>query len=207
MIDNRAIMKIFRTLLVDRYWQWRTLLLLFTIHCSLSTSAQSFTQRLQQQNNGEGTVTVTHDKDIDDLVNGPKTVTTPTKDSKDTKDAKDSKASDDTKEVKSTLVSQQDTVAVSRPRTGRAYKTTGYRIQVYAGGNTRRDRQRAEQAKAQLKNLFPDEAVYVHFYSPRWICRIGNYRTYEEALRMKKEIKQMGFESATIVKGQIVAYY
>ena len=50
---------------------------------------------------------------------------------------------------------------------------------------------------------YPDQPVYVHFYSPRWICRIGNYRTYEEANQMLRLVKEMGYSAATIVKGQI----
>ena len=40
----------------------------------MTASAQTFTQRVQQKNKaGEGTVTITQDKAIDDLVNGPAT--------------------------------------------------------------------------------------------------------------------------------------
>ena len=35
-----------------------------------AAKAQTFTQRLQKQAAGQGTVTVHHDKDIDKLVNG-----------------------------------------------------------------------------------------------------------------------------------------
>jgi hypothetical protein len=83
------------------------------------------------------------------------------------------------------------------------YKTTGYRVQAFAGGNTRKDRQRAEQTGNTLRQLFPGEEVYVHFYSPRWICRLGNYRTYEEAHEKMLEVRKMGYESATVVKGKI----
>jgi hypothetical protein len=64
-------------------------------------------------------------------------------------------------------------------------------------------RQRAEQAGNSLRQLYPGEDVYVHFYSPRWICRLGNYRTYEEAHEKMLEIRKMGYESATVVKGKI----
>ena len=68
-------MKIFKMTSVLRYWKLRAfMLLLFTIHCSLFsfTYAQSsFTERLQQSKNGEGKITVTQDKAIDELVNGP----------------------------------------------------------------------------------------------------------------------------------------
>ena len=89
----------------------------------------------------------------------------------------------------------------------RTYRTNGYRIQVYAGGNSRRDRQQAEQIGNQLRTLFPEEQVYVHFYSPRWICRIGNFKTYEEASQKRNELREMGFSTTTIVKGKITLQY
>lgn len=82
-------------------------------------------------------------------------------------------------------------------------KVTGYRVQAFAGGNTRADKQKAQRAGNDIKMRFPDQPIYVHFYSPRWICRVGNYRSYEEAHRMLKAIKAMGYKAATIVKGKI----
>ena len=89
----------------------------------------------------------------------------------------------------------------------RSYKVTGYRVQAYAGGNTRNDRRKAESIRDNIKMKFPDEPVYVHFYSPRWLCRVGNYRSYEEASHMLTQIKQMGYRSATIVRGKITVQY
>ncbi|MGI6223198.1 MAG: SPOR domain-containing protein [Prevotella sp.] len=88
-----------------------------------------------------------------------------------------------------------------------SHKVTGYRIQVYSGGNSRADRQRAQQIGNKIKMKFPDQPVYVHFYSPSWKCRVGNFRTYEEANRMLRKIKAMGYRSATILKGKITVQY
>ena len=50
------------------------------VSCLLAANAQTtFTQRLQKSNTGEGKVTVTQAKEIDDLVNGPQDVVTPAK--------------------------------------------------------------------------------------------------------------------------------
>ena len=47
------------------------IILALCVGCITAADAQStFTQKLQQRNSGEGKVTVTHDKQIDDLVNG-----------------------------------------------------------------------------------------------------------------------------------------
>ena len=54
---------------------------------------------------------------------------------------------------------------------------------------------------------FPGQPVYVHFYSPRWICRVGNYRNYEEAAWMLQQLRKMGYKSAPIVKRTITVQY
>ena len=59
----------------------------------------------------------------------------------------------------------------------------------------------------EIKALFPGVPVYVHFYSPRWICRMGNYRTYEEAHEVLDRVKRNGYQSAIIVKGKITVQY
>lgn len=87
------------------------------------------------------------------------------------------------------------------------YKIIGYRVQVFAGGNSRADRQRAESIRNQIKINLPEEPIYVHFYSPRWICRVGNYRSLEEASIILRKIQAMGFKQACIVKGKITVQY
>ena len=89
----------------------------------------------------------------------------------------------------------------------RSYKITGYRVQVYAGGNSREDRIKAEKIGSDIKMKFLDQPVYVHFYSPRWICRVGNYRSFEEANHMLQQIKAMGYQQACIVRGKITVQY
>lgn len=82
-------------------------------------------------------------------------------------------------------------------------KVTGYRVQAFAGGNTRADKMKAQQAGNNIKMRFPDQPIYVHFYSPRWICRVGNYRSLGEAQKMLHAVRKMGYKAATIVKGKI----
>ena len=84
-----------------------------------------------------------------------------------------------------------------------SYKVTGYRVQAYAGGNSRNDRLKAEQIGNAIKMKYPDQPVYVHFYSPRWICRIGNYRSLAEAQKMLAKVRAMGYKQACLVKGKI----
>lgn len=88
-----------------------------------------------------------------------------------------------------------------------SYKTTGYRIQVYSGGNKREDRKKCEEISARLKASFPNLPIYVHFYSPSWKCRAGNYTDHSEAQAMLKQIRAMGYSQACLVKGTINVQY
>ena len=188
------------------------------VGCITAADAQStFTQRLQQSNKGEGKVTVTQSKDIEALVNGTAGTTTPTvpptpKQQTDKKNEPVTTQKDaDTKPIR--LTSQEPETPVTAPDTAdvrkvmHGYKVSGYRVQVFAGGNSRNDRIKAERTGSEIKGLFPGVPVYVHFYSPRWICRMGNYRTYEEASEVLRAVKSYGYQSAIIVKGKITVQY
>lgn len=79
-------------------------------------------------------------------------------------------------------------------------RVTGYRVQVFAGGNTREDRAKANEVGATLKTQIPGQPIYVHFYSPRWCCRCGNFLNQEEATKMMKRLYKLGYKNACVVK-------
>ena len=177
------------------------LTLALCVGCWLAADAQStFTEQLQQSKAGEGKVTVTQDKAIEDLVNTPTTTTTPTTPDK---PLQYGKQADDLLDDTSVA---NDSIDHSK-KIMKGQKINGWRVQVFAGGNSRVDRQKAERTGDEIKTLFPNEPVYVHFYSPRWICRMGNYRTYEEAHEILTRVKSLGYPSAVIVKGKITVLY
>lgn len=197
----------------------------------VAANAQTFTQRLQKSNAGEGKVTITQSKEIDDLVNGPQNVNpqstqtaqgnqgnqnSPTTQTTQRTLAPQKQAEEKEKPQQSqrpqiTTLSEltPDTTFTTEPRKKvlKGYKVNGYRVQVFAGGNSRDARVKAERTGREINALFPSEPVYVHFYSPRWICRMGNYRTYEEAHQMLNAVKKLGYQSAIIVKGKITVPY
>ena len=182
----------------------------------MAADAQStFTEQLQQSKNGEGKVTITQDKDIEKLVNTPTTALTPATPAKPQQTAKPTEKSDkektnlDLKDIDdlTDATAVPDTIDFRKKVMKGGTKVNGFRVQVYAGGNGRTDRQKAQRTGDEIKSLFPNEPVYVHFYSPRWICRMGNYRTYEEAHDVLTRVKQLGYTSAVIVKGKITVYY
>ncbi len=191
----------------------------------LNTMAQTFTQRLQKSATGEGTIIIHHDAVIDELVNGTKAVLEQPKTQKQTTHKTENNKPLHVKQQKA--VAQQHTERekekVQEPQTHhelvvdgqqnneqeetanvKRYKTTGYRVQVFRGGNSKADRQRAEAAGTKMRDAFPGEEVYVEFFTPDWTCRLGNYRDIEDARRVREEVRKMGYDGATIVKGKII---
>ena len=186
------------------------------VGCITAADAQStFTERLQKSNTGEGKISVTQDKSIDALVNGVSAVTKQPENIKPEQKEKVTTPKDKADDKEKEKVAPKDNEAVvvvpdtvdMHKKVMKGYKVNGYRVQVFAGGNSRNDRLKAERTGENIKSAFPDEPIYVHFYSPRWICRMGNYRTYEEAHEVLRRVKQLGYDSAIIVKGKITVQY
>lgn len=87
----------------------------------------------------------------------------------------------------------------------RMLKAAGYRIQVYAGNNTRQAKNEAHEVASRVKEHFPDLTVYTTFLPPRWLCRAGDFRSIEEADAMMRQLRATGiFKEVSIVKEQIV---
>ncbi len=191
---------------VKRVW----FILPFYLFTFLPLSAQTFTQRIQKKNDGQGTVTIHQSDSINQLVNstvlGP-TGKTPTPASNTNATSNTSQTSSPSKTSLTTQNTAPGTQEEEVVQPTRTMKTIGYRIQVFAGGNSRADRQKAEQTRSAIKSHYPNMPVYVKFYSPRWICRAGNFRTYEEAHQVMSSLQSLGFNQCTIVKGKISVAY
>ena len=183
---------------------------ILTAQCIYVAQAQTFLDRLKKPTKDKAVVTVTQDAAIDKLVNGDNaantTVTTKKTPSATTKKEPVEKPTS-TNTTTSPASSTPEEPDMSKKVMKNSYKVTGYRVQAFAGGNTRSDRQKAENVGNAIKRRFPEQPIYVHFYSPRWICRVGNFRTYEEAHAMLVEIREMGYKQASIVKGKISVQY
>ena len=83
-------------------------------------------------------------------------------------------------------------------------KARGYRVQVYAGNNSRMARQEANEVADNIKKEFPELSVYAFFQPPRWLCRVGDYRSIEEADAAMRRLKATGkFKEVSIVREQI----
>ena len=83
-------------------------------------------------------------------------------------------------------------------------KARGYRVQVYAGNNSRIARQEANDVAEKIEKEFPELSVYTFFLPPRWLCRVGDYRSIEEADAVMRRLKATGhFKEVSIVREQI----
>ncbi len=167
----------------------------------ISIFAQSsYTERLQKNLEGKGTVSLHQSKAITDLVNGVSKAAVPKKETQ-TKPQVDS-----TKTV--SQVEKDSTSVIPQVMTGKKVRVNGYRIQVYSGGNSRNAKYEAQQMGRRVKSYFSDLSVYTHFVSPHWICRVGDFRTYEEANEVFQQLKQTNsFSEAVIVKSKVYVYY
>ena len=192
---------------------------ILTTGCLGGVQAQTFLDRLKKPAKDKAVVTVTQDAAIDKLVNGDITAKTTVVNKKEhaastkkesahsastKKESAHSSSTTTTPPASSSTIEEPD---MSNKVMKNSYKVMGYRVQAFAGGNKRNDRQAAENVGTAIKRRFPEQPIYVHFYSPRWICRVGNFRTYEEAHAMLVEIREMGYKQASIVKGKISVQY
>lgn len=96
----------------------------------------------------------------------------------------------------------------SDPNAKKELKKQGYRVQVYAGNNTRKARTEASDVAAKVREAFPEYDVYAMFSPPRWLCRVGNFTSIEEADAAMRKLKTVGgFKEVSIVRDQIVLEY
>ncbi len=149
------------------------ILLLFTF--CISSFGQTFTEHLSA-NNSKGSLILIQDSEIKEIVNN----------------------SDKGKEF---LHLWKEKAKQNKLSSGQKRKAHGFRVQVYTGGNSRQDRIEASRIENKCKNTFPEISVYRQFVSPRWICRIGDFKTYEEASEYLNKIKELHIsKEARIVK-------
>ena len=196
---------------------------------ALSVSAQDIFDELSRDQQGQGKIVINQSKEVEKLVkNTPppaatKPATTPAatpqksvtlrpgESGAPTPDEVKTHKPPTTSTRQSEMVTPGDEadapVNTNKKLMRRSYKTTGYRIQVYSGGNKREDRQRCEQIAARIKASFPNLPIYVHFYSPSWKCRAGNFSNYGEATQTLQQIRNMGYKQACLVKGTISVQY
>ncbi len=110
-------------------------------------------------------------------------------------------------DISALLRREGQTVVDSNSET-QVIKRPGYRIQVYAGNNTRNAKNEAYAEASRVREVFPELNVYTSFIPPRWLCRVGDFRTIEEADAVMRRLRESKvFKEVSIVKDQINISY
>ena len=77
-------------------------------------------------------------------------------------------------------------------------KTNGYRIQVFMSNDPRTARGEISERGSQIKELFPEVAIYTGYTAPNWKLSVGDFLTKDEAdvfrQKLKKAIPKFGKE-------------
>lgn len=71
-----------------------------------------------------------------------------------------------------------------------AAPTGGYRIQVFAGNNSRTAQGTANSRAAEISAEFPQWSTYVVFKAPYWRLKVGDFPSSEEALAALSMLKK-----------------
>lgn len=180
----------------------RYVLLCFLACAAASMSAQTaYTDYLRKPVAGKGTVTIVQDAEIEALVNNLSAAA-----------KKENRTPAPAKAEEKAPAAHHLAETAEKPRTAHVArqrrKAQGYRIQIFTGGNSRSDRLEAEKMEAKCQKAFPELSAYVHFVSPRWICRVGDFRTYADAERYLQMIRKSRIShEARIVKCSVLLAY
>ena len=140
---------------------------ILTVLCISGAQAQTFLDRLKKPAKDKAVVTVTQDAAIDKLVNGDITAKTTVVNKKEhaaskkkesahsastKKESAHSASTTTTPHASSSTIEEPD---MSNKVMKNSYKVMGYRVQAFAGGNKRNDRQAAENVGNAIKRRFP----------------------------------------------------
>lgn len=147
----------------------------FLILSAYTAFAQSsFIEHIESEREGRGTVRILQDPKLTAIING---------DFIPTEEAKKKN-------------SQENSVGSSKK-----IKKRGYRIQAYKGGHTRAAETAAKNMGDKIQQQFELD-VYVIYNNPEWVCRVGDFKTRDEALEYLQKIKRFS-PSAMIVPSEI----
>ncbi|MGN1353463.1 MAG: SPOR domain-containing protein [Alloprevotella sp.] len=188
-----------------------TLILLAVFAITLTAVAQTpFTQHVRTQRAGEGKVRILQDSTIEKAVNLPMTgkATKPGKPATKTEKpaAKPDKPAAKPKEDPAThhnnadghndKLQHDDADDNETAKPNAPVKTTtmtAYRIQIFSGSNSHQDKQKAYDVAAKCREKFPELTVYTKFVSPRWVCRVGDFKNLADAQNYASKIRAAHF--------------
>ncbi len=156
-----------------------TLALLIIASNSL-TQAQNFTESISNAVEGEGTVNIYQDPRLENIINGV----------------------DPVEQLKKEKNENRDDFSMTM---GKRKRMRGYRIQVFWGGSTRNDQQKAQRLANQVRSIYPELDAYATFESPHWRCRVGDFISRDEAAEYLSRMRKISSE-AMIVPSEILIF-
>lgn len=65
----------------------------------------------------------------------------------------------------------------------------GYRVQVYMGNHQKQSKDDATEREKSIKEKHPELSTYLTFSSPFWKLRVGDFRTFADALVLANTLK------------------
>lgn len=172
-----------------------------------------FSQRIQEKKPNQGSIIIYQESALQELLDGTP-VTTITKPAQENftkssippitkKDIK-SQARTTSDQTKSTESNNYVYIPSPSNKSGKKVYASGYRICLFTGGNSRKDKQDAYSTGYLFKSSFLNVPVYTQFRTPHWTCVAGNFKTLAEAKQFLRKLKSFdSFKNATIVKTRI----
>jgi uncharacterized membrane protein YraQ (UPF0718 family) len=65
---------------------------------------------------------------------------------------------------------------------------SGYRVQVFSSNVQRTAKAEAFKIEKDLKDVFPEQAIYVNYTSPFWKVRVGDFKSIEDAQEFRNQL-------------------
>ena len=86
-------------------------------------------------------------------------------------------------------------------------RVSGFRIQIYQGTGAEGNAN-AKKMQARARQAFPGFSTYVSLNGPRWVCRLGDFQTNEEAQAFLRRVRSSGIsKTVSIVRSPIFVIY
>lgn len=96
-------------------------------------------------------------------------------------------------------ITQKEIADDAGKRALRPFELQGFRVQVFNGNN----RDEANRIQSLLQRVYPLQTVYISYMAPNYRVRIGDYRSYMEALPMIITLRKQ-YEGVMIVPDKII---
>lgn len=163
--------------------------------CLYAQTTTSYTAHLRLKEAGKGTVNIYQSKEIERLVDNTKDTTSdkPEVKTSNTKTASHSEKTPASAQENSSETPHQATSTHKRYNERARHKAQGYRICIFTGGNSRKDKENAYRMAKLCSAKFSELATYPTFITPRWVTYVGDFRTREQAQKYVTLIRKARF--------------